>query len=173
MAVYEWVKKFNSDIKGVTLNDQPDADDVMGVLDKVRKANGGGCKPAQVVAEAKKARSKIHGCFQWDDTEAAERYRCEQAKLLIRSISITVDLPDDGEVKVPALSSVRQEDGTRVYVSTTDAMSDRETQDQVLQHCLNSLVQWRRKWKALSELSEVSELIDAAIAGIREKVAVD
>jgi hypothetical protein len=44
----------------------------------------------RVVAAAKKRSSPLHGCFNWDDTEAARQYRLDQARTLIRTIKIEV-----------------------------------------------------------------------------------
>jgi hypothetical protein len=42
--------------------------------------------PEDVVEAAREPSSPLHGYFTWDDTEAAARYRLDQARTLIRSV---------------------------------------------------------------------------------------
>ncbi len=46
--------------------------------------------PQEVVEAARAEASAIHGCFEWDDGKAAEAYRIEQARELIRRVKIEI-----------------------------------------------------------------------------------
>jgi hypothetical protein len=48
-------------------------------------------KPHQIVDAARSEDSVLHSYFCWDDTEAAEKWREEQARQLLKSIRLTVD----------------------------------------------------------------------------------
>ena len=76
-------------------------------LERIRKANGG-ISPASVVDEARDEESPLHDWFEWDDTEAAERFRYEEpeafAAAVIRVLSET-DLRDRLRALAPADAS--------------------------------------------------------------------
>lgn len=48
----------------------------------------GGLTPSVVVQKATSKRSPLHGYFEWNDGIAAQRYREDQARLLIRSVRV-------------------------------------------------------------------------------------
>lgn len=51
---------------------------------------GGRLLPADVVAAARSTKSAMHRWFEWDDGVAAERYRLEQARELIRAVPLVI-----------------------------------------------------------------------------------
>lgn len=57
-------------------------------LEKIRLKGGGVLTPDAVVASAKRATSPLHGYFTWDNDAAAEQWRREQARALIRSVQV-------------------------------------------------------------------------------------
>lgn len=64
----------------------------------------GRLRPADVVDAARPADSPLHSHFEWDDGAAAERYRLNQARTLIRSITINVTVR---EMPVSVVAYVR------------------------------------------------------------------
>jgi hypothetical protein len=58
-------------------------------LKALEKANGR-LSPEDVVNAARNRRHPLHDDFEWDDAEAANRFRITQAALIIRSVRITV-----------------------------------------------------------------------------------
>ena len=52
-------------------------------LEHIAKQNKGKIKPSAVVSDAKDKSSVLHNYFTWDNTEAAEKYRIQQARELI------------------------------------------------------------------------------------------
>lgn len=81
-----------------------DAQRVGEALAKVADANGGQLKPDAVVREAEQPRHYLHKFFEWDNKAAAEKYRLDQARHLIRCIDIVRD--DDDEEPKPAFISI-------------------------------------------------------------------
>jgi hypothetical protein len=59
---------------------------LFGVIRK--KFNGKKPSPDQLIAEAKKKRSPIHGLFEWDEKRAAERHWQGKARYYLRAIQI-------------------------------------------------------------------------------------
>jgi len=54
-----------------------------------------------VVGEARKKTSPLHDFFEWDDSKAAESWRLEQARGLIRSVLVKVTTEDSRVISVP------------------------------------------------------------------------
>lgn len=74
-------------------------------FEKIRSENGSDIFTAQqVVDEARPENHPIHPCFEWDDWEAAEAYRRDQARSLIRCIE--VQYPDTEQTE-PAFVHVK------------------------------------------------------------------
>ena len=95
----------------------------------------------------------LHDMFEWDDAIAAEKYREEQAKKIIRSIELVIE---DKPLNYRAFSSV----APMTYVSTTKALSKEATRRILLNNAKAELQAFRRKYSTLKELSEVFEAIE-------------
>jgi len=54
----------------------------------------GRLSPQEIVEAARAEGSALHECFEWDDTKAAESWRIEQARDLIRRVKIEVVIED-------------------------------------------------------------------------------
>lgn len=95
----------------------------------------------------------LHDMFEWDDAIAAEKYREEQAKKIIRSIELVIE---DKPMNFRAFSSI----AAKVYQSTQSAMSRDDTRRILLNNAKSELLAFKRKYSTLKELSEVFEVID-------------
>lgn len=144
--IYEW-KNGTRGMKGV------DAQSVGERLEKIREKFGGFMTPEMVVDDARKPRSPLHDVFEWDDIQAAGRYRAEQAGYVIRHISVTISVGAE-ETVTRAFVSIQQDDGAR-YTSIIHAMSDAELRKQVLQQAWSELEAWKGKYKEYDELSHI------------------
>lgn len=60
-------------------------------LKEIAMRDGGLLRPAAVVDAARDEKSPLHGAFEWDDTEAAQKYRLLQAQSLIRSFKVEIE----------------------------------------------------------------------------------
>jgi hypothetical protein len=129
-------------------------------LEKIRRQNGpGGLTPAALVEAARDPEHVLHPEFCWDDSEAAEKWREQQARVLINSIRIVVI--DDGiEPKaVIAFISV-EEKGERSYRPSSVVMADPDSRLFVLHEALASLEGWKRRYAHLEELADIFAAID-------------
>ena len=59
-------------------------------LEKIRSRNQGVLTPDDVVKDASSKTSPLHAYFTWDDSEAAHRYRLDEARSLIRNVKVEV-----------------------------------------------------------------------------------
>ena len=98
-------------------------------------------RPKDVVAAAEDPDSAMHDHFEWDDSEAAEKYRLDQARYIMRSITITYSAPEyyppevidldeteDGaeEITAPMFSNVSRSslNASEPYLEMVDVLAD-------------------------------------------------
>lgn len=75
-------------------------------LDEIRSQYGR-LTPRLIVDEARDPRHPLHHRFEWDDGLAAEKWRREQARALIRSVAVRYVNPRGEVDKVRAFHAVR------------------------------------------------------------------
>lgn len=128
-------------------------------------------RPEAVVEHARNKKSALHGHFEWNDKAAATAYRLRQAGDIIRAV-VTVEVDDEGKSKreFRALVSVNVEDvsdeePTKTYVRTEDALAVPGLRSQVLAEASRDVDVFQRKWAHLTELAEVNR----AMSEFRER----
>ena len=128
-------------------------------LRKIERANGGVLQPEKVVEHAANPDSALHSAFEWDDSEAAQKYRLEQARQLIR-VCVEYVPHVKGEMKsFVSIRSERYEDGGYRHAPTL--MMSQDGRDSLLETALWELETFQRKYSELTELAEVFAAIKA------------
>ena len=131
-------------------------------MERVRTMQNGRLEARDLVEQSREPTAPLHPAFEWNNEVAAEAYRVEQAKYMIRSIEVVVR--DEPEAKpVRAFVSVKR-DEDRSYTSVSHAMSDADLRKQVLQNALRELEAWRNRYAELVELANVFAAIEEARA---------
>lgn len=122
------------------------------------RAKHNGMLTAEIVVKAAKAkRSPLHSYFEWDDSAAASMYRDEQARGLIRSVSIVWEASPDSVKVIRAFVHIQGVGSA--YTSTIEALSDSGMREYVLKQAYEELLVVQRKYADLEELSEVFQKI--------------
>ena len=129
-------------------------------LERIRTYNNGRLTANDVVEASRPEHAPLHKAFEWDDAVAAEAYRLEQAKYVIRSVDVVVEQAT-GNAPVRAFVSVRR-DEDRSYTSVQHALSDSDLRTQVLRAAWAELEAWRNRHAELIELAKVFAIIDQA-----------
>lgn len=121
-----------------------------------------GILPKTVVDESRPEDAVLHNCFNWNDADAAEKYREIQAKEIIRNIVvIKVDEVEQEITPIRAFVSVADEDEERPkYISINKAMSEPDYQEQILQTALKELLAFKQKYQGLLQFKKVFDAID-------------
>lgn len=122
-------------------------------LERIYKRDGA-VSPDAIVKDNADPTAPLHGCFEWDDTKAAHKYRLTQAQTIIRTIVTVCDTPQQTQ-PVRAFVSVQNN-----YRPTRIVMEDDGMRNELLATALSELQAFKRKYAALSELSAVFEAID-------------
>ncbi|WP_128270364.1 hypothetical protein [Paenirhodobacter populi] len=128
-------------------------------IDLLRKQQHGELTPKDVVSDARNPNSPLHSFFEWDDGEAAEQYRLQQARGLIRSVVAIYTREDAPAVKMKAYVHVA-DPGAQHYREASHAMSQERTREMVLRRALDELIGWKRRYKDLQEFAQLIPVID-------------
>ena len=119
-----------------------------------------------VVAAAAPDESVLHRFFDWDDTEAAEKWRRQQARLLIERVKVTVEDADGATIRVRAL--VQLESDSAGYRTTASVSEDAALVANLLAQFrreLASLRERHRRFEALLKAPQLFRLIDPRAGG--------
>ena len=97
----------------------------------------------------------LHKVFNWDDAEAAELYRQEQGRLLIRCI---VTVPENNVVSTRAYYNIVKQDPN--YHSINVILEDQDKYEALLKKALLELKAFQKKYAVLESLKPVFDAID-------------
>lgn len=131
-------------------------------LEAISAKAGGHLMPSAVVDVARDRKNPLHRHFEWDDEVAAEAFRLDQARSLIRCIHVASDDTESGVAR--AFLSIREKDGTS-YRSISDVLSSADLQQRVLAQAEKDLLAFESRYQSLQD---VCELVRSA----RERLAV-
>jgi len=148
---------------GYRLDADPEA--ITGEFNRLRKKLDRRVQAEDVVKAAKPKNSLLHHLFEWDDSTAAQKYREDQARYIMRAVVVVYEKPDKQELKVRVIHHVAETANEPAgYDHVETIFEDPEAQRNVLAEALEELKKWRRKYAALSELAEVFATIDELAA---------
>ena len=117
---------------------------VEGALRDLYKRHGR-LDPVDVVEAARDPRSVLHNRFEWNDTEAAAKWRLEQARNLIRSVKIEVEV---GPKEPPRIIRLFVHDSVNDgYLTVQDVVTQKSVRDQILEDMRADLERLKKKWK--------------------------
>lgn len=135
------------------------------LLTKMARRNGGVLMVDDVLKEAQDEGSILHKHFVWDDSEAADLYRKQQARALIQRCKIQMVETEPVEIRAfVSLPSDRTEGGG--YRLTTEVFGDEYMKSELLRDIRLTIARWTKKLhlldKPLSELlTEVERRVQA------------
>lgn len=144
------------------------ADKAMAELERIREKHGE-LKPEYVVEESKDEKAVLHKCFQWDDTIAAQMWRKEQARQLIKNITVTI-VNENVSATIRAIVNVATSNGDkRSYIPLTQAILDETAYDDLLAQAKADMEAFIAKYSQLNELNSVKKSMMAVLSGIDEE----
>lgn len=120
------------------------------LLTKIARQNGGVLKVEDVLTEARDEGSPLHKHFEWDDSEAAEQYRRQQARALIQKCKIT--LIDSQPVEIRAFVSLptdREHGGG--YRLTSEVLGDSRMKAELIRDIQLTITRWTQKLHLLDQ----------------------
>lgn len=122
---------------------------------KVGEEIGNAPTPESVLEKAKDPNTELHGCFEWDDTKAANKYRLIQARQIIQFLVIKGTEKTDTPQR--AFEITRE---TSVYAPVQLIVRNEDEYSALLAKAKAQLKQFADRYRRLSELEAVIEEID-------------
>lgn len=134
-------------------------------LERICKQEGS-ITPKKVVDESRPETAPLHGCFEWRDDVAAERYREQQARVMIAQITVVHETNDEKPVTVRAFVNTSEN-----YQPISVVLNRPDLKEQMLNDALRELAAFRRKYDSLKDLKPVIEAIDTVTKTKRRRVS--
>lgn len=124
------------------------SDEIAQQLESIRAKAGGELTPGLVVDAARNPTHPLHNRFEWDDSEAAEAWRRQQARVLIASVQVIVQRTTprgvrDVSVRRYASAVVHER---RQYVPVSEIKASPELSAQVLDEIRCAIGALKRKY---------------------------
>lgn len=102
--------------------------------------------------------SPLHGEFEWNDSEAAERWREQQARVLIASIVYVDEQSSGSSEPVRAYFNLRVFDPE--YESIETIIRSKDKYADLMERAIRELQAFREKYRVLASLAPVFDVID-------------
>lgn len=118
-----------------------------------------GLTSTNVVEVSRPKDAPLHNEFEWRDDVAAERFREEQARLMIANLYIVVEEPKVESVRA-FLTLERSQKQKSEFINIETIMADDEKRNRLFDVALRELNSFRRKYSGLAEFSELFTVID-------------
>lgn len=122
------------------------------------KGIGPSATPEQIVDKGRDKKTELHRCFTWDDAEAAEKWRKEEARAITHHLRIRKE--DQEEVKTMPRIFVKTAE-SEGYRSIEFVVKNDDEYQQLLQRALGELIAFKKKYSILSDREELRNLIEA------------
>lgn len=130
-------------------------------FEKVEKKYGE-LTSVNVLESARPEKSPIHSLFEWNDTQAAEKYRLEQASKLIVNLSVEVQTEDKKPLICRAFVNVSEKKNGS-FINIESAFKSEETKDIVLKRALQELQAFEQKYKNLELFADLFSEIESLV----------
>lgn len=117
---------------------------------------GDSATPAQILEKARDTKSELHKCFDWNDAEAAEKWRLQQA----RNIVCNLVYKETSNEPSPSIRLFFKTDSESGYKPTSLILQNKDEYQKLLSRALAELNSFKTKYKTLSELDGVFAAVD-------------
>lgn len=134
-------------------------------LATIAEKNGGQLQPRAVLEEARNKLHPLHPHFEWNDSVAAEHYRVDQARNLIRIVRVEDDNSADGTKR--AFISIN--DGETAYHPVAAVQRSADLQRALLRQAQKELDAFERRYRELGDICKIVREANDAIQRRIEK----
>ena len=126
-----------------------DADKVYNEITSI----GSSATPEQIVAFARNEDTELHKCFTWDDREAAEKWRLQEARLIVCNLVF-----EEKDETKPVIRAIQL--GDAGYTPVKLIIQHKDEYQRLLERAMGELRAFKARYKMLTELEEILALID-------------
>lgn len=135
--------------------------EVTGMVCKSLIDEDGAVTPERLVEVSKPKDAPLHNEFEWNNTIAAQKYREEQARQIIKNIviiEVSEDIEEPKEVKCWVNSDrafVPTDERLHKYVTIDTALSTETWRNNLLKTARKDMTSFIAKYRRLTELSKI------------------
>lgn len=129
-------------------------------IEKLQAKHGDEYLPKVILDDSRPYDALLHSCFEWRDDVAAEKYRLDQARGIVRNLTIVYEDDRGGvpqTVEVRAYVSTNEKNSRADYKPVLVAMQNDVMKHQVLKNAVEEVRQVEKKYANLLTLSEILE----------------
>lgn len=112
--------------------------------------------PQDIVDAATDESSELHKCFTWDDTDAAAKWRKQEARILVANIIVKVETSDNEKVNIRVIESTNRNE----YKPTSVIVQIAEDYASLFARAKAELKAFKVKYHTVRELQNIFEAID-------------
>lgn len=143
-------------------------------LEQLQQDNSGRLTAGVVVDAARPSEAPLHPIFEWDDVRAAELFREDQAREVLRSIRVVVQTQDDADDEprsvhayVNVIDAVDSDEPQRGYVPIQRVYNEPSLMRQALQTAASELRAFEKRYAEFDAIAnavrKAREEIEAAV----------
>ena len=145
------------------------------LLTQIAKRSGGRLLVDDVLAEAKSESSPLHRHFEWDDSEAADQYRRQQARALIQRCRIQLMETEPVQIRAFVSLPTDRENGGG-YRLITEVAGDVYLKEEMLRDIRMTITRWTQKLHLLDQdladkLLQIEEQLNRETPPAQQRVA--
>ncbi len=128
-------------------------------LETLRVKNGDRLNAELVVKDAEPEEATLHPIFEWNNNLAGHKYRCEQARYVMRHLVVEYAV-EDREPKETRVYVTIHDNPDGPYIRYNQALSNPEHRELLIERALRELIRTRTEYEDLTELADVFAAID-------------
>lgn len=129
------------------------------ILEDIASSNGGVLTPELVLNMARDKNHPLHASFEWDDSEAAHKWRLEQAARLIRASKFVAFLNEKDDEPIRVRKWIVLPGGESQYEPRVKAMKKINVRQDYINRKLSELQAWCNETPDIEELAPLRKAI--------------
>lgn len=146
MKKYSWIYNINADAQKVGEE-----------LELIERE--GSISPAHLIEYAKRHKdSELYKCFEWDNDEAAKKYRLRQASTIISSISIEIK-EEPREIQKVYYSINDSKTSEKKYKNISEIINNNDEYSQIVEKAKSEFIKCKQKYESLLEKEDLKDII--------------
>ena len=126
----------------------------------------GGLTAERLVEASRPKDAPLHCEFEWDDSRAAELYRQEQGRVLIRHL-VEVKTGEDGKKREERMIYHVESEG--VYMNRETILRKPDALESLRKQALREMISFKVRYKTIKDLPPVREEMDTAIERLEKR----
>lgn len=139
------------------------------LLTRMARRNGGLLEIDDVLKEAQDEKSILHKHFEWDDSEAADLYRRQQARALIQKCKIQLVESEPMVIRAFVSLPTDRENGGG-YRLMSEVVTDDSMKEEMIRDIQLTIARWNKKLHLLdSDIADLLEQLEERISKRNDK----